>query len=663
MSRLRDLLLLYHHHLESKPGRCGNEFLITSPGIINLPRMSFLLCIVADSTLITVDCVERKLCCVSSPYHDYPGQPRDSSAHSMLVLDPRYDALRLPLSLQSIIDSGSPSTLDIQNNIPSRFREFITELERFAVSERPTDLKAFDCAVAFNWRRWWPWLECALQTNRIFEHAESNLSPEIIDRAFACTIPVLSALTRVLCFSSTRATQSTLACKILDSSNFQELLSLAWVVAITQPHSPEYVTVVTQMLEMTKLELLVDNGRLHAFATQFEACCLKITGKCFVKLWKHRVTAMVEDDDALSSVTGQQVYLLLQLLRVPGNRANLYLDKANVAMKCLGHLWVFLMDHEIEGSELCSSTEIRIRCINSLSSCYLVWLSGGARWVAAALDRDLILMVAKTCHFLDGVRDSDQGCEIATRTAVITLRELVQRVHSYKAYHAVSRRVKSNLSWCAKRVDSELSVTPLRLRAGCEDVSLQEAWDALKREFYVTHAFECQRQHYEAVHRRECRDIASSTNEHPIYGQLRQHIIPSIDLSYMQDMVSVAIQIARDHGGLSDMVSRAKRDTSARLAVIFDLTKPTFGEYEIMSQKDALEDEEMADKERMELMIMDTDIFFCGRVPLCGDSSTLVVCTERQLLRDDGTIMDREDVVHAFRRMWSREYSKRRLRT
>ncbi|KAE9382769.1 hypothetical protein BT96DRAFT_1010059 [Gymnopus androsaceus JB14] len=55
-----------------------------------------------------------------------------------------------------------------------------------------------------------------------------------------------------------------------------------------------------------------------------------------------------------------------------------------------------------------------------------------------------------------------------------------------------------------------------------------------------------------------------------------------------------------------------------------------------MSQKDALEDEEMADKERMELMIMDTDIFFCGRVPLCGDSSTLVVCTERQLLRDDG---------------------------
>ncbi|KAE9382395.1 hypothetical protein BT96DRAFT_952215 [Gymnopus androsaceus JB14] len=128
-------------------------------------------------------------------------------------------------------------------------------------------------------------------------------------------------------------------------------------------------------------------------------------------------------------------------------------------------------------------------------------------------------------------------------------------------------------------------------------------------------------------------------------------------------MASVAIQIARDHGDLSDMVLRAKRDISARLVVIFDLSKPTLGEYEIMSQEDALEDEEMVDKERMELMIMDTNVSFCGRVPLCGDSRTLVVCIDRQFLRDDSTIMDREDIVQSFRRMWSQEYSKRCLRT
>ncbi|KAE9386586.1 hypothetical protein BT96DRAFT_948997 [Gymnopus androsaceus JB14] len=313
-------------------------------------------------------------------------------------------------------------------------------------------------------------------------------------------------------------------------------------------------------------------------------------------------------------------------LRVPGNQASVFLDKAKVAMDYLGRLWELSMDHDInvEGSDLCSSTEIRIRCINSILSCYLVWLSGGAHWVAAALDYDLILMVAKTCHFLDGVRDSNLGCETATRAAVITLRELVQSVHRYKAYHAVSRCVNGNLAW-----------------TGRDYIAFQAAWDELKHGFYVTDAFnkaiqcanttteilsvraprvcsrcltfayggvECQRQHYEATHQRECRGIAS--------------------------IINVALQIARDHGNLSDTVSRAKHDISVPLVVIFDLSKPTLGEYEIMSREDALEDEEMVDKERMKLTIMDTNVFFCGHVPLFGDSSTLVVCMERQLVRD-----------------------------
>ncbi|KAE9387018.1 hypothetical protein BT96DRAFT_948681 [Gymnopus androsaceus JB14] len=362
-----------------------------------------------------------------------------------------------------------------------------------------------------------------------------------------------------------------------------------------------------QMLEDTKIEQLVDRRSLRAFARQFDASCLKITGKSFVDLWKHRIASVVEDHNDLSSVDGQEIYLFLQLLRVPGNQASVFLDKASIAMDYSGQLWALLMD-----------LEIRV-----------------------------------------------VGWGTATRAAVITLRELVQSVHSYKAYHAVSRRVKGNLIQCAKLVERKLSVASLRLRAGRDDVALQEAWDQLKREFYITDAFDmviqcantttdilsvrppC-RQHYEAIHW-----------QHPIYGQPHgEHIIPSIDLAYIQDMASVAIQIARDHGDLSDMVLRAKRDISARLVVIFDLSKPTLGEYEIMSQEDALEDEEMVDKERMELMIMDTNVSFCGRVPLCRDSRTLVVCMDRQFVRDDGTIMDREDVVQSFRRMWSQEYSK-----
>lgn len=151
--------------------------------------------------------------------------------------------------------------------------------------------------------------------------------------------------------------------------------------------------------------------------------------------------------------------------------------------------------------------------------------------------------------------------------------------------------------------------------------------------------------------------------EHPIYGQPRSEpLIPSIDLAYIQDMISAAIQIARDDGNLSAAVSRVKRDSSARLVVIFDLSKPKLGKYEITSHQSALEDEEIVDKERTKLT-MDNDVFFCGRVPLHGDSSTLVVCMDRQLSRDDGTIVDREDIVKAYRKIWSREHSKKLSRT
>lgn len=123
----------------------------------------------------------------------------------------------------------------------------------------------------------------------------------------------------------------------------------------------------------------------------------------------------------------------------------------------------------------------------------------------------------------------------------------------------------------------------------------------------------------------------------------------------------MAIQIARDDGDLSATVSRMRRRTSTRLVVIFDLSKPKLGKYEITSHENAL-DEEMVDKERSKLT-MDNDVFFCGRIPLYGGSSTLVVCMDRQLSRDNGTIMDREDVVKAYRNIWSREYSEKRSRT
>lgn len=144
---------------------------------------------------------------------------------------------KLPLSLQHIIYIGDPSTLDLNSDIPSTFQEYIMELQLFSMQKKLANLIELDCVIAFDWKRWWPWLACALELNHVFE-CKSHLSPQVIQKAFICATPALLSLTQILSFSSmARETQSNLACKIVDSSNFNELISLAWVVALIYPHT------------------------------------------------------------------------------------------------------------------------------------------------------------------------------------------------------------------------------------------------------------------------------------------------------------------------------------------------------------------------------------------------------------------------------------------
>lgn len=98
----------------------------------------------------------------------------------------------------------------------------------------------------------------------------------------------------------------------------------------------------------------------------------------------------------------------------------------------------------------------------------------------------------------------------------------------------------------------------------------------------------------------------------------------------MQNMLCVAIQRARKHTRLSDKISRAKHVTSAPLAVVFDLSLFSFDEYEIKPQEAVLS-EILDQNNRMELAGTKPDVVFCGRVPLFGNVSTLIVFTDRNL--------------------------------
>lgn len=96
--------------------------------------------------------------------------------------------------------------------------------------------------------------------------------------------------------------------------------------------------------------------------------------------------------------------------------------------------------------------------------------------------------------------------------------------------------------------------------------------------------------------------------------------------------------------------------TSAPLAVVFDLSIFSFDEYEIKPQE-AVFSEYLDQNNRMELAVAGTksDVVFCGRVPLFGNVSTLIVFTDRTI-----TILGRsystEELIEALAIRWGKIY-------
>lgn len=120
----------------------------------------------------------------------------------------------------------------------------------------------------------------------------------------------------------------------------------------------------------------------------------------------------------------------------------------------------------------------------------------------------------------------------------------------------------------------------------------------------------------------------------------------------------MAIQIAELNGAL-DRAIEIVQSQFPRIVVIFDLSAHALGKYIIMPLEDALK-EEMLDQERKKLLETDNDFFHCARVPLFGNSTTLIVQMKTGLICDDGTVIDQTVLVSGFREILRREYSPRK---
>lgn len=122
-----------------------------------------------------------------------------------------------------------------------------------------------------------------------------------------------------------------------------------------------------------------------------------------------------------------------------------------------------------------------------------------------------------------------------------------------------------------------------------------------------------------------------------------------------------AIQIAELDGALDHAIEIVQYQFP-RIVVIFDLSARALGRYIIMPLEDALK-EEMLDQERKKLLETDNDFFYCARVPLFGDSTTLIVQMKTGIICDDGTVIEQTELVSTFREILHREYSSRKKRT
>ncbi|KAH7881589.1 uncharacterized protein C8R40DRAFT_1065233 [Lentinula edodes] len=595
-------------------------------------------------------------------------RPCDLSSNLLPTTTSAYATLTLPLYFDTarargthIINAYSPPSLDLHRGIPLEFWEFIRELDQLRSQRLPSDLKEFDCAVAANWKRLWPWMRRLLEANRVFEH-QGHPSAEVIDRAFFCVKAVLSVLTQIFSSSSSvRVTQSSLACKIFDSPNFAELLPLAWAVAVIHPLHQDYVDEVMQMLDGTSLQKLVNSHRLESLAKQLEACCTTITGNSldhWIHLANDKCLQFIRNS---SLVNGLQTYLLLLLVdEVPGNSFHLYLKKANTAMTCLDHLTKYLMNPEVSilGSALYSPNQIRIKCINAALRCYQIWLAGGARWVAAVLNHNLIFMVMKICDFLEGVRDDDIGCENATRATLATICELLLCIRRYKPYFSVSHRIKLNLDLCEKRIfQKSLRLTLVRIRASPPDIALRNEWQMLQLEFYVKDALALRRASWDCARLLhcsfdECRQIANVMNKHPLYAETLEFVIASTEISYIQSLLCAAVQKFENEMPPFTTELSADEFNTGNLALIIDLSQHGFGNCEVKLQDDVYGE---VDDEGRVILSKGLAMVFCGLVPAFGSKNTLFVYDNREVYLENGDVVGIEDLFRSFSSWW-RDY-------
>ncbi|KAE9383041.1 hypothetical protein BT96DRAFT_1009717, partial [Gymnopus androsaceus JB14] len=496
-----------------------------------------------------------------------------------------------------------------------------------------------------------------LETN-LYLHPIDNeeLAEETTGCINAYSVPVLTVLVQILESISSRT--SGLVIVLFNSAGFTKALAHTWIAALR--FDLEYGRVIVDMMEqIDKKRRIFGVEILTGFLDVLYTEAFSVAGMSFIDLWGH----IVKKEIVATSRIGQQtfdtarLYLLVRLVGflTPFNVAFLLFDVAATPIRGLDYIWRILADSQTILNHTGSSTAggIRLWCIYEVLKCQDFWISGGPLWAVALLRRHLLVRMSRTCHFLHDMDLSGDGVRELTESILRMIHKLLLSVHRYKAFHCVGYRVCRNLDALHVHGSGFYSLSE-ESRGETLVNEIAQAWLNLSNEFsnpdqilerkscwakglqkscavfecdqkhkdpsyrprlcsrckvFAYCDSDCQRQHFQMIHKFECPRIETWMNGHPVLGSGR-YILPQTEKAYILHVLQNKVIERRSEIlpliTVLDLVSEPS-------AIVVDLT--TVATTFTVKPQASMSDETNA-QHKLELEQQKPPLICCARVPL-----------------------------------------------
>ncbi|KAJ3756767.1 hypothetical protein EV360DRAFT_84663 [Lentinula raphanica] len=569
--------------------------------------------------------------------------------------------------LGQILRSRPPSSFNIDQPTPYRIRIFLNELS--SLNCRSFEIGFLQASIAPHWPSLWLWMKPVLKTMQVFEF-NGFPSDAIHNRVIECVQPPLAFISAFMesllsASNSNSALSLGLLRMIMEAPELQELVALSLIVGLHIPNDSNYTHLIMKLLGYTK-NICADLS--ITFIDVLQTVAKETTELSILGLWKIRVEEEIlvrrpcgNGCQCLQKqhrcVDGIRLFFFLQFLDLPGNIFHARFDVVVDVWTLLHEMWDLLIavtDVHITFSEVHASDKTILYSLSKILNCHKLWMSGGALWVAKALDFHLIEYVAKTAFFLRQlVSTSSPYFDIYLSNCGL-LSDLLTCVHCFKIYRMVAYRIYRELKVAHNRLPLQLVLEErpeeLGLLSICKQLEAESDRDAvlLRKVLWrkaLSHTCAWPACKYSALdhcnlcssndetghripcpsrsrdHKLECPEFTAFFNEHPLYKitNSSQAIFPPLERRYIENVLQRMLEKLMPE--ISD-IARCKGLDPESLFVDLDLRGTRLG-VDVQSQANFLQ--KTTDPVTRQILMESRLPVVCrGRVPVTSTMSTFI---------------------------------------